>query len=563
MIAPRPVLALGLLAALAGTSVGAAPGEARTATILMVNDTYRIGGVEGGQVGGIPRLRALRQELERDAPDLLVLHAGDFLFPSSLSRRFGGAQMVDLLNRLDGDAEAFDPRLWVTFGNHEFDRDRMHNARDLAARIRESQFTWLGTNIRFVQDEAGRPLVRAPNLQSAALATSGGVRVGLFSITTDVHPPEYVETFERANEVALRMTALLRQQGADLVVALTHFRVQDDLALLETLGSRGPDLIIGGHEHDRQVHQAGGHRLVIKADADARTAGLIRAHLDHDGGLRIDTEFRILDAAIEPDPGLQARVQEWEERFRQETCRTLGAPDGCLAEPLGRSRVPLIAEELSIRRFETNLGNFVADQALAAFRDQGAQIAFVNSGSLRLNEDLPAGIVTRERLLDLFAYPSPLVLLRLDGATLQRIVDRAVRDWTGNGWWLQIAGFAFRHDPSSERALDLTLLTPQGPRPVRPDETLLAVIPHYLADSSRDQDGYTMIEPAALLTSPKQAPDLRDRVAAALGDAEPEGIAPTREGRICTRGQEGPCLALTAPGLGHPEETGVGWRPAP
>ena len=91
----------------------------------------------------------------------------------------------------------------------------------------------------------------------------------------------------------------------------------------------------------------------------------------------------------------------------------------------------LVAEELEIRRFETNLGNFVADQALAAFAERGAQIAFVNSGSLRLNQDLPAGTrLTQSHLLDLFAYPSPLVLIRLDGATLQRIAERSIQQWS-------------------------------------------------------------------------------------------------------------------------------------
>lgn len=517
---------------------------AGTVTILMANDTYRIGGVDEGQVGGVPRLRTLRAELEREAPDLLVLHAGDLLFPSTLSRRFGGAQMIDLLNQLDGDAQGFDHRLWVTFGNHEFDRSRLHNAQDLQQRIRESGFNWLGTNLRFSQDESGRPLVRAPQLHASALVTSGGVRVGLFSITTNVQQPQYLDLIESPSEVARRMTALLRQQGAELVVALTHLRAQEDLALLETLGPRGPDLIVGGHEHERQIHHASGHRLVIKADADLRSAGLIRARVDQDGAIQISAEFPILDAAVAPDPAAQARVDTWEERFRGETCRSLQEPETCLTEPLGRSQVRLVGEELTIRRFETNLGNFVADQALATFQEQGAQVAFINSGSLRLNQDLPPGPITRERLLDLFAYPSPLVLLKLDGATLQRILERAVQDWTGNGWWLQIAGFAFRQDPSDERAYDLTLLTPEGPRPVRPDETILAVTSQFLVDPSRGQDGYTMIDPAWQVTPVRQAPDLRDQVANALRQAEPTGIAPVLQGRICNDAHPGPCLAV-------------------
>src|SRR6185503_2374576 len=97
-----------------------APGS-RSAVILAINDVYRIEGVERGTVGGIARVRTLRQQLEREHPDLLVMHAGDLLFPSFLSRSFNGEQMVDVLNGLDGDETAFDPRMFVVFGNHEFE----------------------------------------------------------------------------------------------------------------------------------------------------------------------------------------------------------------------------------------------------------------------------------------------------------------------------------------------------------------------------------------------------------------------------------------------------------
>ncbi|MFZ5605525.1 MAG: metallophosphoesterase, partial [Pseudomonadota bacterium] len=81
--------------------------------IIVVNDTYR--------TDNFAYLRSLRTELEKSEGDVLVLHAGDFLFPSLLSQRYDGKQMVDVMNLLDGDADAHDPHLFVTFGNHEFE----------------------------------------------------------------------------------------------------------------------------------------------------------------------------------------------------------------------------------------------------------------------------------------------------------------------------------------------------------------------------------------------------------------------------------------------------------
>ena len=49
----------------------------------------------------------------------------------------------------------------------------------------------------------------------------------------------------------------------------------------------------------------------------------------------------------------------------------------------------------AIRKVETNFGNWLADQAREAFAHEGAQIAFLNAGSLRLNQDLAPGATIR------------------------------------------------------------------------------------------------------------------------------------------------------------------------
>ncbi|MGB0721087.1 MAG: bifunctional metallophosphatase/5'-nucleotidase [Gammaproteobacteria bacterium] len=520
---------------------------AGTATLLTVNDVYRISGIEDGRRGGIARLRTLRANLEAQGTDPVLLHAGDFLFPSLLSRRYRGEQMIDLLNRLDGDASAFDERLFITFGNHEFDKSRRRDASMLRQRIRESDFRWLNANVLFARDESNRPMISASNLMAHTLIESGGVRVGLFALTTDVKAAEYIERFAEPEPTAALMTALLRQQGADVVVALTHLRAERDEALLRALGDAGPDLIVGGHEHERQVHLAGGHRRVIKADADAVTAAVIRVHVDDSGGVRISHEFIALDESVSPAPDVAARAHHWQERYERETCAEQGERADCLSEPLGHTRVKLIAEELEIRRYETNLGNFVIDQGLAAFADQGAQAAIINSGSLRLNQNIPAGAALTQRTLgELFAYPSPMSLIRIDGRTLRAVLAHAITDWTGNGRWLQIAGFAWRHDPTTATATDITLLSDDGPRPIKDEESILMVVNDYLLDPSGDQDGYTMLGPQLRVPSGRAAPDLRDLVAAALRASGERGIAPRIEGRICTVSREGPCLAVSA-----------------
>src|SRR5439155_14622307 len=128
-----------------GTRPAAPPAEARF-TILQINDVYKIEGLEGGRLGGLARVRTLRKRLESEGRPVLVLHAGDLLFPSVMSKYLRAQPMIRVLNLLDGDPGAFDPALFVVFGNHEFD-DR--DPGTLLGRVAESDFSWVSSNVRY------------------------------------------------------------------------------------------------------------------------------------------------------------------------------------------------------------------------------------------------------------------------------------------------------------------------------------------------------------------------------------------------------------------------------
>ncbi len=531
----------------------------RGVTLLAINDIYRIEGVDNGTRGGMARLRTLRQGLEEDSGrPVLILHAGDLLYPSLLSRMYDGAQMVSAMNLLDGDAAGFDEHLFVTLGNHEFDPGDLDEAGLLDQRIEESAFYWFGTNVRFREGEDGLPLVAAHNLLDSALVEVGdgpdAVTVGLFGVTIETADTAYVQAFGDPLDTAKRQVAELRRAGADVVVAVTHLNAQQDADLLRALpGAAGPDLVVGGHDH-KAMEIPVDERWVFKSDAEAVTARVIEVSLPAGGGDRdaadpagpiiIEDRLVELDAAVPEDPAVASRVEGWLNLHEEQFCADQDPPQppGCLEEVIGHTRSELIAEEVEIRAYETNLGNWVTDRALAAF-DEGSElpaavdpalprVAFLNSGSLRLNQNVPPGPVETRVLEELFAYPTPLVLLQIDGATLRRVLERSVEEWGSAGWWLQVAGLAFRHDPQAGTASDITLLTaPDGPRPLRDDDTVLAVTGTYLVDPTiGDQDGYTMLNKQQVVAS---GPDLKVIVREALQAAEPDGIAPTVEGRIC------------------------------
>lgn len=524
---------------------GAQSDGSRRFRVLHINDVYRIEGIADGR-GGLGRLRALRSQLEADCDAVLLTHAGDTLYPSLLSREYDGAQMIEILNALDGDPAGFDERMLIAFGNHEFDKGTLADAAKLDANIEASGFAWLGTTISWKQGEDGQPLIAAPNLHRQHMLTLGGVRVGVFSLLVDATVPEYVAAIDTDYvAVARANVADLRAQGAEVVIALTHLDASDDQLVLDSLpGLEGPDLILGGHDHVLMTLEGNG-RIAVKGDADALRVRTVEISVAADG--RVSCFADPQGVALGPDePVPDALVQRLIETrlaaFAHAFCGEQG-PD-CLQQQLSVANTDLLAEELEIRRYESNYGNWIVDHMLATFAADGAELAFVNSGSLRLNQNITAGTpITRQIVEETFAYPMPMRLIEVDGATLQKLLDHSIEQWTGSGHWLQIAGWAYRHDVAAQTATGAVWLSPNGPQPLDPNRRYRAVTIDFLLDPSGGQDGYGMLTPDMALDSPRNGTDLKQVVLDALAAAGLAGIGPVVEGRICSTDRpDGPCL---------------------
>src|SRR5262245_53050952 len=184
-------------------------------TLLQINDHYVLEPVDGGRRGGMARLATLVRDLKRENPNTIFALAGDTLSPSVESALMRGAQMVAALNAIGLD--------FATFGNHEFD----FGPEVLLERMKESKFRWLSANV--VDRRSGQAFGGA---STEVLVTLGGVRVGLFGLTTaqaaQTSRPGPEVTFGQPVTVARDIAARLRAQGAGIVVAVTHVTMAED-----------------------------------------------------------------------------------------------------------------------------------------------------------------------------------------------------------------------------------------------------------------------------------------------------------------------------------------------
>jgi 5'-nucleotidase len=486
--------ALAACAALGGRGPAA---ELLHVTLLQINDHYVLEPVDGGRRGGMARLATLVRDLKRENPNTVFALAGDTLSPSVESAMMQGAQMVAALNAIGLD--------YATFGNHEFD----FGPDVLLARMKESKFRWLSANV--VDRRSGRAFGGA---STDVLVTLGGVRVGLFGLTTaqaaQTSRPGPDVTFGHPVAVARDVASRLRAQGANLVVAVTHVTLAEDKAIA---AAADVDMILGGHEHEPLVAEEG-KTLITKAGSDARYLIQVDVWLGRDGRLvERSWRFREVSRRIEPDPTVEALVRDYARRLDRE-----------LDAVVGKSTVALEARSATLRTEETNLGDFVAD----ALRERlASDVALINGGAIRTNRTVPPGPLTRRDVLSLLPFTDMVVKLELRGADLRAALEHglAQTDRVGGGF-LQLSGARLVWDPRfapGRRIVDVSV----GGKPLADDASYTVAVPGYLA---RGGDGYTVFARAKTVIDAESGPQVSQVVLDAI--AARGEIAPTVDGRI-------------------------------
>jgi 5'-nucleotidase len=123
-------------------------------------------------------------------------------------------------------------------------------------------------------------------------------------------------------------------------------------------------------------------------------------------------------------------------------------------KPLFHSAVPLDGRTSAVRTGETNIGNMLADAVRAYYN---TDIIFTNSGSLRCDRIIDAGVITVKDLLntatDILPFDNPFVVKRIRGRTVAEALENAACDII-DGRFFQVSGITFnidRHAPVGSR----------------------------------------------------------------------------------------------------------------
>ena len=447
-------------------------------SFIHLNDTYRVGAVEDGKRGGFGRVVTVIRELQASGRDVRILHGGDFLYPSLESQLWNGLQMVDAMNYLDDLAP-----MYVTLGNHELDR---RTPEHLINAVNASRFDWLGDNFRFVTNDADAD----SRLRSAFIFESAGKTIGVFALTLHAdeggNDRDYVPIDEDYLGNAKRVIAALEAKGVDAIVGLTHLQMWQDREVAKLKKDHSTFVfVVGGHDHEPHFSaQTPESAEIMKGASNARVIWRIDLTFDADGIPQVASSKLPMDENIAADPDYALLEKKWGDRLLDKF--------PFLEARIGAAAFPLDATEETVRSRETAWGNFIVDQMLTAFGEPAADVAFINSGSLRI-DDYIADDIAFEDIGRTFGFSSFLRHMTVSGAEFRQIIEAGFRGGSeGQGYFPQIAGFRVcvdrRREPGS-RIVSMQVPVDRGWQEIEADADYVMVVPDFIY---RGGDGYEL-----------------------------------------------------------------------
>lgn len=357
--------------------------------------------------GGIKRMKVLVDSIRKAEPNVLLADAGDLVQGTYYFSLLNGVVEMMVLDELGYDVR--------TLGNHEFDK-KMTGLGDMLAL---SRVPVVATNYDFSNTAI------SGYIQDSAIIETGGIKVGFIGMNVmlenlvDPTACEGVE-WQNAINVADIEAQKLRQDGADIVIALSHLgyektdRVYYDRGI--AMNTRHIDMIIGGHSHtvikrpDYVTNLDGDAVPVVQTGSKGVFLGYAKVRIDEEGKPSFTYRLIPVDSRLDNriDKDFSALIDVYSATVTDK-----------MSEVIGHS-------PRSIRKGspESPLGNLTGD-ALVWMAEElygvKADVGIYNSGGIRA--EISAGDVTVGDVYAVYPFDNVLSLVTLKGRDLKKLFD--------------------------------------------------------------------------------------------------------------------------------------------
>lgn len=367
--------------------------------------------------GGISRIATLLQQIKQETTTpVIVVSSGDDLM-GKYFQHFKGKAIFKLMDLAGYDI--------LALGNHEFDK----GAAVLAQALGEVDITALCSDL----------LVTGTAMEDYCLPYSiherQGLTVGFFSLMTKDFPVVTMGNNIRQNsdhiEVAQNMVHLLQQQGAQVIIALTHIGSKEDLQLAQDV--TGIDIIFGGHSHDYQSDlQRVGNTLIV--NGGEKGTALVRLDIpldDHNNIIPSAATSTLIPitATIKPNAEMTALLHHYKTKLPERIV-------------IGKTDREWDCSSSCLRNRESVVANMISDLIRSRFKTDAV---LYNGGAFRGNTTLPPGPITNTMISELDAFTSTIYLLAIQGRYIKPILEHSA-SLIGQGGFLQVSGLRFNLD---------------------------------------------------------------------------------------------------------------------
>ncbi|WP_456288954.1 5'-nucleotidase C-terminal domain-containing protein [Paenibacillus sp. AK002] len=438
-------------------------------TILHTNDTHANLDTVSSPDNIARRVTAIK-EAKANAVNPLLVDAGDVFSGTLYFNQYLGLADLEFMNLVQYDA--------MTFGNHEFDK----GSEVLNDFIEHAEFPFVSSNVNFSADalltqkfknEVTRDAKDA-TIYPAIIMEVDGEQVGLIGLTTEdtanIASPGDV-TFENAVQKAKDTVAMLKNEGINKIVVLSHLGYDVDVNLAKEV--EGIDIIVGGHSHTK-LDQAVVDRsdsepkLIVQTGEKGQFLGQLEVVFDDEGVLQEWNSSLI--SVDEKDSNEQYVIQPDPEALQILNTKYKPGVEALKQTEVGTTEVKLNGVRADVRTKETNLGNLIADGMLDAAQAAGtnAVIALQNGGGIR--ESIEAGKITMGDVMTVLPFNNDLVTITLTGAEIKEAMENGVSKTPAqDGRFPHIAGMKFYYDstkPVGSRVLRIEVKGKNGYEPI-------------------------------------------------------------------------------------------------
>ena len=358
--------------------------------------------------GGIKRIKALVDSVRTAEPAVLLADAGDFVQGTYYFSLLNGVVEMMAMEELGYDVR--------TIGNHEFDK-KMTVLGDMLAL--SSSVPVVASNYDFTQTSL------STFVRNSIIIPTGNVKVGFIGLNVRLQnlvDPTACEgvLWQNAINVADAEAQKLREQGADMVIALSHLGYEKTDEVYYDRGiamnTRHIDMIIGGHSHTflnypEYVTNLDGEKVLItQTGSKGICLGYAKIKLDDNGKPSFTYKLipvkNHLDKKL--DPAFSGMIDTYSAAVTAEMEKVIGTCPQAI-----RKGTP-----------ESPLSNLTAD-ALVWMSEEyygvKADVALYNTGGIRA--EISAGDLTVGDVYAVYPFDNVLSVVDLKGKDLKKLFE--------------------------------------------------------------------------------------------------------------------------------------------